>query len=83
MQMHSVETKAGMAISCAPSRMASFERFARRHVPVDVLDGHRGVIHQDAHRQRQPAQGHEVDRLAQRAENGDGGRAPTAGWKAR
>ncbi len=43
----------------------------RRHVlallqmAVDVLDRHRGVVHQDAHGQRQAAQGHDVDRLAQ------------------
>ena len=35
-------------------------------MPVDVLDGDGGVVHQDAHRQRQAAQGHDVERLAGR-----------------
>ena len=35
--------------------------------------GHRGVVHENAHRQRQPAQGHQVNGLAQRAEDGNGG----------
>ena len=48
------------------------QRFARCHVPVDVLDGHRRIINQDSDRQRQAAQGHEIDRLAQRAQNGNG-----------
>ena len=39
---------------------------AMLQVPVDVLDGDGGVVHQDAHRQRQPAQGHDVEGLAGR-----------------
>jgi hypothetical protein len=30
-------------------------------VALDVLDGDDGLVHQDAHRQRQAAQGHEVE----------------------
>ena len=41
-------------------------------VALDVLDFHRGVVHQNAHRQRQAAQGHDVDGLAQRAEQDHG-----------
>ena len=38
-------------------------------VAIDVLHFHRRVIHEDSHGQRQPAQGHDVDRLAQRNED--------------
>ena len=37
---------------------------AHRQVPVDVFDFHGRVVHKDSDRQRQPAQGHDVDRLA-------------------
>ena len=66
-------------------------RLALLQVPVDVLDGHRGVVHQDAHRQRQPAQCHHVEGLPTDGQQRDGrqhcqgnrrgddqGRAPTA-----
>ena len=71
MQMQSVETNAGSAISCAPSRMAGSSGLPDGHVAVNVLDRHRGVIDQDADGERQAAQGHQVDGFAQRAENGD------------
>jgi hypothetical protein len=45
---------------------------ALRQVSLDVFDGHRGVIHQDADGQSQPAQGHEVNGLVQRAQHEDG-----------
>ena len=35
----------------------SLHRLALFQVPVDVFDGHRGVVHQNPHRQRQPAEG--------------------------
>src|SRR5712664_1389981 len=35
---------------------------------LDVLDGDGGVVHQDAHREGEAAQGHDVDRLAEHAE---------------
>ncbi len=46
-------------------------------IAVDVLDGHGGIIHQDADGQRKAAQGHDVDGLvqhrehAERTENGE------------
>ncbi len=40
-------------------------------VPVDVLDGDRGVVDQDADGQRQAAQGHDVQRLAERRQQRD------------
>ncbi len=41
---------------------------AHRQVAVDVFDLHRRVVHQDAHGQGQPAQRHDVDCFAQRAQ---------------
>ena len=37
--------------------------------PIGVLDRDRRIIHQNADRQRKPAQGHDVDRLAQRRQH--------------
>ena len=34
-------------------------------IPVDVLDLHGGVVHQHAHRERQPAKRHDVDGFSQ------------------
>ncbi len=45
--------------------------FSLRHVAVDVLDLHRRVVHQDADGEREPAQRHHVERLAQRREPHD------------
>ena len=41
------------------------QRLLHGHVAVGVLDFHGGVVHQDADGQRQAAQGHHVDGLAQ------------------
>ena len=41
-----------------------FDLLALFQIAVDVFDLYRRVVHQDAHRQRQPAQRHDVDRLA-------------------
>ena len=65
MQMQSVETSAGTAI-CA----RAFENRRVRSLPFfevafDVLDGHRRVVHENAHRQRQAAERHDVDGLVQ------------------
>ena len=40
-------------------------------MPVDVLDGDGGVVDQDADGERQAAQGHDVERLAERREQRD------------
>ena len=66
MQMASVETSAGVAICAAPSRMACSISLPCFEVAVDVLDLDGGVVDQDADRQRQAAQGHDVDGLVQR-----------------
>ena len=68
MQMESVETKAGAAICCAPSSTARTSGLLHGHVAVRVLDFDRGVVHQDADGQRQAAQRHDVDGLAEQAQ---------------
>ena len=50
-------------------RLVDFLAFLQMR--IDVLDGHRGVVDQDADRQRQTAQGHDVDRLTQRGQRDD------------
>ena len=69
MQIDSVETKVGTAICCAPSSIGAHQRLAHGHVAMDILDLDRGVVHQDADRQRQAAQRHHVDGLAQQAQD--------------
>ena len=46
---------------------------AHVHVALDVLDGHRGIVDQDAHRQRQAAERHDVQRFPQDVERNDRG----------
>ena len=65
MQIHNVETSAGTAICCEPSRMARDGILALCQISIDVLDCDRGVIHENAHGQRQTAQSHDVDGLVQ------------------
>ena len=48
------------------------QTLAHVEMAVNIFYGHRGVVHQDAHRQRKPAQGHEVERMAQRRQQRDG-----------
>ena len=43
-----------------------FDLLALLEMPVDVLDRHRGFVDQDADGERQPAQRHDVERLAER-----------------
>ena len=68
MLMQTVETNAGTAISWAASRMACSQVFAHGNVALHVLDFHRCVVDQDADGERQSAERHDVDGLAQRAE---------------
>ena len=49
-----------------------FERLARRHVVMDIFNRHRRIVHQDADRQRETAERHQVDRFTERAQTGDG-----------
>ena len=47
------------------------ERLAQLELVRDVLDHHRGVVDQDAHRQSEAAQRHDVDTLAERRQRGE------------
>ena len=67
MQMQSVETNAGTAICCAPSRIACTSGFLWCEVAVDVLDLDRRVVDEDADGERHAAERHHVERLAERA----------------
>ena len=40
---------------------------------IDVLDRHRGIVDQDADRQREASEGHDVDGFAERRQAGDRG----------
>ncbi len=71
MQMESVETKAGTAICCAPSRIALRDRLPHPHIAMDILDFDRGVVHQNANRQRQPSERHGVHGFAQQTQNNE------------
>src|SRR5271156_2840054 len=70
MQMESVETSAGTAICCAPSRMAC-DFLALVNVAIDVLDLDRRVVHQNSDGESQAAERHDVYRLAYHAQNDD------------
>ena len=64
--MASVETSVGTAMPAAPCSVAS----RQRHVllgeqAVGVLDRHRRVVDQDADREREAAERHRVDRVAE------------------
>ena len=83
MQMQSSETKAGVTICAAPSRIAVLDVLALLEMPVDVLDRHRRVVDQDADRERQAAERHDVERLAERRRAARSRRAPTAGSRSR
>ena len=72
MQIHSVETSAGSAICCAPFEDGRGDVLAHLQVAINVFDLHRRVVDEDAHRQREAAEGHDVDGLAQGAEDADG-----------
>ena len=56
MQMHNSDTKAGVTICSAPSRIACLDFLALLEMPVDVLDRHRRLVDQNAHGERQAAQ---------------------------
>ena len=45
---------------------------ALRQISLDIFDGHRGVIHQDADGERQAAERHQIDGFVQRAQHRDG-----------
>ena len=83
MQMQSSETKAGVTICCGAVHDGGLDVLALLQVPVDVLDGDRRVVDQDADRKRKTAERHDVQRLADRARARRSSRAPPAGsrWR--
>ena len=68
MQIDSVETNAGTAICREPVEDRLLDVLALLEMAVDVLDGDGRVVDEDADRERETAERHEVDRLAQRIE---------------
>ena len=72
MQIQSVETSAGTEICDAPSRMASRRCVALLEKSLNVFDRDGGVVDENTDGQRQAAERHGVDRLANQAENDDG-----------
>ena len=73
MQIASVATVSGWITSLLPSRIATVSGLPERLVAVDVLDRDGGVVDQQADRQRQPAQRHQVDRVAGQEQPDDAG----------
>ena len=71
MQMQSRETKAGVTIWLAPSRIDGSNVLALLQMIVDVLDRDGGVVDQDADRERQAAQRHDVEGFADRRQHHD------------
>ena len=61
--MQSIASSRGTAVSALPSRTARAIELAALHLRVNVLDLDRRFVDQNADRQRQPAQRHQVDRL--------------------
>ena len=62
-RMHSIASSRGTAVSALPRRTARAIDRRVLHLRVDVLDLDGRLVHQDADRQRQAAQRHQVDRL--------------------
>ena len=46
-------------------------RLTFSQVTIDVFDRHRGVVDENANRQGEPAQGHDVERLSEGTQHGD------------
>ena len=71
-RMHSIASSRGTAVSSLPQPHRPGERAGLLHLGVDVLDLDGRLVHQDADRQRQAAQRHQVDRLARQPQADDG-----------
>ena len=69
MQMDSVETKAGAAICCGAVEHGAHQRLAHGHVAMRVFDFDGGVVHQDADGEREAAERHHVDGLAEQVQD--------------
>ncbi len=62
-RMQNIESRRAIAVRLHASTTARARETPGQHLRVNVLDLHRRLIHQHAHRQRQPAQRHDVDGL--------------------
>ena len=72
--MASVETSVGTAIPAEPCSVASGKRHAfLGEQPVRVLDRHRRIVDQDADRERETAERHRVERVAEEVEHDERG----------
>ncbi len=71
MQIHKSETNAGRHDLLGAVEDGGLDVLALLQMPVDVLDRHRRLVDEDADGERQPAQGHDVERLAERPQRGD------------
>jgi hypothetical protein len=71
MQMQSVATKAGRRDLLRPVEDRADHRLPHGEVPVRVLDLHGGVVDQDADREREAAERHHVERLAEERQRDD------------
>ena len=63
-RMHSIASRRGTAVSVVPCQTARAIEPVCSICDVDVLDRDGRLIDEDADRQRQPAQRHQVERLA-------------------
>ena len=66
MQIHSKDTNAGIDDLRSAVDDGLFHGLALLQVIIDALDGHCRFVHQNADGQREAAQGHDVQRLADR-----------------
>jgi hypothetical protein len=73
MQIASVATKGGHGDLLRAVEDRLLQRFPHREVSMDVFDLDRGIIDEDANGEREAAEGHDVDRIAERAEQRDRG----------
>ena len=67
MQMHSSDTNAGVDDLRGAVQDRGLDVLALLEMPVDVLDRHGRVVDEDADREREAAERHDVERLAERA----------------
>ena len=82
-RMQSIASSRGTAVSALPSRTARAIESVCAHLRVDVLDLDRRLVDQDADRQGQAAERHQVDRLAGEPQGHDRRHAAPAGCSAR
>ncbi len=73
MQIASVDTNDGTAICSRAVKHRPHERLPERQVAVNVLDRDRRVVHQNSHRERQPAKRHHVDRVTEKVQHNERG----------